>query len=104
MPPQAKPIKEGGFIFTHIHEHLWKVSRRGKRLGFLNTYREAGGRYCFALDKDKVNPRTYRGRLNAAFALSQMNHLANRARLERWEPERIIAEAWKNLPSVSREQ
>ena len=94
-------MKLGDFEFRATDAGA-KVYLRKKYLGEIVTHHEGNGRHCFRLGCDqRKNPRTYRGRLNAALALTQIADLAKRAKRYDWSQEKLILEAWDARPLVA---
>jgi hypothetical protein len=80
----------------------FEVFYRGRRIGTIRPAKEASGRHCFYLGcDDRKDPRTYRGKNQAAEALQVLNKLATDAQRKRWSLEKLVTVAWDVRPRAS---
>ena len=92
-------IREGGFKFEQISDG-WKVFKGRNFLGTIHTAYETSGRHCFFLGCDsRSEPRTYRGKVNAAKALLSIAQ-TKREVGKRAKPEMLIIVAWDFKPAT----
>jgi hypothetical protein len=79
------------------------VYHRGRLIGTIIAAKEANGRHCFRLGCDeRREPRTYRGRYQAAEALKMIDNLKRQATKEKWPVEVLIIQAWdRKVQSVA---
>jgi len=100
-PKMARKVREGGFLFQ-IHSTETEVFKGSRSLGMIVGMKELSGRHCFRLAFDqRRQPRTYRGRLQAAEALQMIDKLRVQAQRERWSPEELIVRSWDVKPRAS---
>jgi hypothetical protein len=73
-----------------------------RRLGTIVGMKEQSGRHCFRLACDnRREPRTYRGRIQAAEALSLIDELKRAAAKNRWSVDELIIRSWDGKPRAS---
>ena len=64
--------------------------------------KEQSGRHCFRLSCDsRREPRTYRGRVQAAEALLMIDDLKRAAKKHRWSIDELIIRSWDDKPRAS---
>jgi len=94
MSTQQDAFQEGRFTFIPT-ERGYKVFERGRELGDIITMQEPTGRYCFRLGFDRRrSPRTFRGRIRAAEALTKITDLQREAKRKMWSLPAVILRAW----------
>ena len=82
------------------YDYGYEVFYRGESLGRIVAFREASGRPCFALScDDRKEPRTYRGKVQAAEALHDVHRLKQEYAARRWPVDTLIVRAWDRRPS-----
>lgn len=102
-PEPIRKLREGGFTF-HLFEHETEVIFRRRELGAIVGMKEQSGRHCFRLACDaRREPRTYRGRVQAAEALLLIDDLKREAEKNRWTVEQLIIHAWDEKPRASQQ-
>lgn len=100
-PKLIRKLREDGFTF-HIYSNQTRVFRGRNELGAIVGMKENSGRHCFRLaDDSRRQPRTYRGRVQAAEALQAIEKLTRQAKRERWSPEELIIRSWDGKPRAS---
>ena len=71
-------------------------------VGLIVGMKEQSGRHCFRLACDsRREPRTYRGRVQAAQALQTIDDLKRLAKKHRWSIEELIIRSWDGKPRAS---
>jgi hypothetical protein len=101
MPELIRKLREGGFVF-HVYPSQTEVFRGTRPLGAIVGMKEQSGRHCFRLACDsRREPRTYRGRVQAAEALQMIDDLKNLAKKHRWPVEELIVRSWDDKPRAS---
>ena len=97
----VRKLREGGFTF-HIFSAETDVYIGRRYLGTIAGMKERSGRHCFRLACDsRRNPRTYRGRTQAAEALLMIDDLKRAAKKNRWSVEELIVRSWDGKPRAS---
>ena len=72
---------------------------RGRCIGSMVATKETNGRHCFRLGFDRrKEPRTYRGKFQAAEALKLIDELMRQAAKAKWDTEVLIIQAWDRKP------
>lgn len=90
-----------GYRFVSTEEGF-EVYYRGKALGTICPYKEASGRHCFYLGcDDRREPRTYRGKTQAAEALHAIRRLMSDAERQGWSTEKLLVVGWDRRPRAS---
>jgi len=75
------------------------VQYRGRCIGSIVATKETNGRHCFRLGFDRrKEPRTYRGKFQAAEALKVIDELKRQAAKAKWDTEVLIIQAWDRKP------
>ncbi len=107
MPAKTKKsellrkLREGGYVF-HVYARETEVLLGRRSIGAIVGMKEQSGRHCFRLACDaRREPRTYRGRVQAAQALERIDELKRLAKLERWSIDEIIIRSWDDKPRAS---
>ena len=96
-----RKLREGEFVF-HVYSNQTEVFRGSRSLGAIVGMKEQSGRHCFRLACDsRREPRTYRGRVQAAEALQMIDDLKNLAKKKRWPVEELIVRSWDDKPRAS---
>lgn len=97
----VRKLREGGFTF-HVYPQGTEVLLGRRSLGTIVGMKEQSGRHCFRLACDsRREPRTYRGRVQAAQALEMIDDLKRLAKQERWSVDEIIIRSWDEKPRAS---
>ena len=100
-PGPLRKLREGGFTF-HIFEKVTEVHMGRRCLGQIVGMKEYSGRHCFRLaDDTRREPRTYRGRVQAAEALLLIDDLRRAAKKHCWSVEELIIRSWDGKPRAS---
>ncbi len=100
-PELLRRLREGGYLF-HVYPHATEVFLGRRSIGSLVGMKEQSGRHCFRLACDaRREPRTYRGRVQAAQALEMIDDLKRRAKRERWSVDEVIIRSWDIKPRAS---
>ena len=100
-PELLRKLREDGFTF-HVYPQETEVYRGRRSLGTIVGMKEQSGRHCFRLACDtRRDPRTYRGRVQAAEALLMIADLKRAAEKNRWSTEELIIHAWDEKPRAS---
>ncbi|MFW6169194.1 MAG: hypothetical protein ACODAD_01805 [Planctomycetota bacterium] len=100
-PELLRKLREEGFTF-HVYPHETEVYKGRRSLGTIVGMKEPSGRHCFRLACDeRREPRTYRGRVQAAEALLMIANLTGAAKKNRWSNEELIIHAWDEKPRAS---
>jgi hypothetical protein len=100
-PGPIRKLREGGFSF-HVFEDMTEVYMGRRCLGQIVGMKEYSGRHCFRLASDtRHEPRTYRGRVQAAEALLLIDDLKRAAKKQRWSVEELIIRSWDSKPRAS---
>ena len=100
-PELLRKFREGGFSF-HVFESMTDVYAGRRRLGAIVGMKEQSGRHCFRLACDRRrDPRTYRGRVQAAEALLLIDDLKRAAKKYRWSVDELIIRSWDGKPRAS---
>lgn len=100
-PELLRKLREDGFTF-HVYPRETEVYKGRRYLGTILGMKEQSGRHCFRLACDKrKDPRTYRGRVQAAEALLMIADLKRAAEKSGWSPEELIIHAWDKKPRAS---
>ncbi len=100
-PDLIRKLREGGFMF-HIYPAETDVYKGQRFVGTIKGMKEQSGRHCFRLAFDsRREPRTYRGRVQAAEALLQIDDLKRAAKKHRWSAEELIIHSWDEKPRAS---
>jgi hypothetical protein len=107
MPAKSKKselmrkLREGGFLF-HVYPAETEVYLGRRAIGTIVGMKEQSGRHCFRLACDsRREPRTYRGRVQAAQALEMIDELKRLAKQQRWSVDEIIVRSWDGKPRAS---
>ncbi len=101
QPELIRKLREGGFVF-HIYPAHTDVYVGRRSIGTIVGMKEQSGRHCFRLACDsRRNPRTYRGRVQAAQALQMIDALTRQARKHRWSMDELIIRSWDDKPRAS---
>lgn len=96
-----RKLREAGFAF-HIYDTETDVYLGRRCLGTIVGMKELSGRHCFRLACDgRREPRTYRGRIQAAEALLMIDDLKRAAKKQDWSVEELIVRAWDGKPRAS---
>lgn len=96
-----RKLREDAYTF-HVYATRTEVFRRGRPLGAIVGMKEQSGRHCFRLACDsRREPRTYRGRVQAAEALQMIDELKSLAQKQRWPVEELIVRSWDVKPRAS---
>jgi hypothetical protein len=96
-----RKLREGDFTF-HVYPKETEVYLRRRCLGKIKGMKEQSGRHCFRLACDsRREPRTYRGRVQAAEALLMIDDLKRAAKKQRWSLEELIIRSWDDKPRAS---
>ena len=96
-----RKLREEGFTF-HVYPQETEVYKGQRCLGTIIGMKEQSGRHCFRLACDqRRDPRTYRGRVQAAEALLMIADLKRDAKRHRWSTEELIIRAWDEKPRAS---
>jgi hypothetical protein len=99
-----KKLREGGFEF-HVYAEETQVFHGRKNLGTIVGMKESSGRHCFRLGFDKRRqPRTYRGRQQAAEALRLIDRLVREAEKQKLSAQQLIVRSWDAKPHASPSQ
>ena len=78
-PELIRKLREGGYLF-HIYPKETEVFKGRRPLGTIVGMKELSGRHCFRLAFDsRRQPRTYRGRVQAAQALQMIDDLKRKS-------------------------
>lgn len=102
-PQPNRKLREGGFTF-HVYAKETLVFRGRRELGAIIGMKEKSGRHCFRLAVDGRNkPRTYRGRVQAAEALSAIDQIVRDAKKHHWSPQELVIRAWADKPRASQQ-
>jgi hypothetical protein len=100
-PELLRKLREGGYVF-HVYRHATEVFLGRRPIGSMVGMKELSGRHCFRLACDaRREPRTYRGRVQAAQALEMIDDLKRRAKQERWSVDETIIRSWDVKPRAS---
>ncbi len=100
-PDLIRKLREGGFMF-HIYPTETDVFKGRRCIGTIKGMKEQSGRHCFRLAFDsRREPRTYRGRIQAAEALLQIDDLKQAAKKYHWSNEELIIHSWDDKPRAS---
>lgn len=100
-PELLRKLREEGFTF-HVYPKETEVYKGRRYLGTIIGMKEQSGRHCFRLACDKRrDPRTYRGRVQAAEALLMIENLKRDAKKHRWSTEELIIHSWDEKPRAS---
>lgn len=100
-PELIRKLREGGFVF-HIYPNETDVLMGRRSLGTIVGMKEQSGRHCFRLACDnRRDPRTYRGRVQAAEALLMIDDLKRAAKKQRWSVDELIIRSWDGKPRAS---
>jgi hypothetical protein len=95
---EKKAIKQSVFKFRRADEG-WEVQYRGRWIGSIVATKEANGRHCFRLGFDcRKEPRTYRGKFQAAEALKVIDELKRQAAKAKWDTDMLIVQSWDRKP------
>ncbi len=86
----------------HVYPAQTEVFLGRRCLGTIVGMKEQSGRHCFRLACDsRRQPRTYRGRVQAAQALQMIDDLKREAKRRRWSTEELIIRSWDDKPRAS---
>ncbi len=100
-PDLIRKLREGGFNFR-VYPTETDVYMGRRLLGTITGMKELSGRHCFRLACDsRREPRTYRGRVQAAEALLMIDDLKRAAKRRRWSVEELIVRSWDGKPRAS---
>ncbi len=100
-PELLRKLKEGGYAF-HVYESMTEVFTGRRHIGTIVGMKEQSGRHCFRLACDgRREPRTYRGRIQAAEALALIDELKRAATKQKWSLEELIVRSWDGKPRAS---
>ena len=79
-PELVRKLREGGYLF-HVYPQETEVFLGRRSIGTIVGMKEQSGRHCFRLACDsRREPRTYRGRVQAAQALEMIDDLKRLAK------------------------
>jgi hypothetical protein len=96
-----RTLREGGYVF-HVYAQQTEVLLGRRSIGMIVGMKEQSGRHCFRLACDsRREPRTYRGRVQAAEALEMIDELKRLAKQERWSIDEVIIRSWDGKPRAS---
>jgi hypothetical protein len=100
-PEFVRKLREGGYLF-HVCPQATEVFLGRRSIGTIVGMKEQSGRHCFRLACDsRREPRTYRGRVQAAQALEMIDDLKRLAKQGRWSIDEIIIRSWDDKPRAS---
>jgi hypothetical protein len=100
-PQLLRKLREGGYFF-HVYAQETEVLLGRRSIGTIVGMKEQSGRHCFRLACDsRREPRTYRGRVQAAQALEMIDELKRLAKQERWSIDEVIIRSWDGKPRAS---
>ncbi|MHB8862373.1 MAG: hypothetical protein ACYC6N_08210 [Pirellulaceae bacterium] len=86
----------------HVYPAETEVFLGRRAIGTIIGMKEQSGRHCFRLACDsRREPRTYRGRVQAAQALEMIDDLKRLAKQQHWSVEEIIVRSWDGKPRAS---
>lgn len=100
-PEVMRKLREGGYLFQ-VYAAKTDVYLGRRLIGTIVGMKEQSGRHCFRLACDsRREPRTYRGRVQAAQALEMIDDLKRQAKQQRWSIDEIIVRSWDEKPRAS---
>jgi hypothetical protein len=100
-PELVRKLREGGYLF-HVCPQETEVFLGRRSIGTIVGMKEQSGRHCFRLACDsRREPRTYRGRVQAAQALQMIDDLKRQAKQGHWSIDEMIVRSWDDKPRAS---
>lgn len=100
-PEVIRKLREGNYLFQ-VYSDKTDVFVGRRLIGTIVGMKEQSGRHCFQLACDsRREPRTYRGRVQAAQALEMIDDLKRQAKQHRWSVDEIIIRSWDEKPRAS---
>lgn len=100
-PEVIRKLREGKYLFQ-VYPAKTDVFVGRRLIGTIVGMKELSGRHCFRLACDsRREPRTYRGRVQAAQALEMIDGLKRQAKQQRWSVDEIIVRSWDEKPRAS---